>query len=466
MTPRIRSFWKEGLPILGIVLGFIGISILAFASYSRISEFQDHTDWVNHSHQVRFELEQTIFLISAAHAATRGYAIAGDEDFLAAYESARRELPEKISELALLVADNPAQAQNISMLKFDVDHFMALQEHTISLRHNSNTTAPALTYFAEGNGQVSTLDSMRGLVTQMQDLETELMTQREQRITLDTRHTKSLLIFGTAAVYLVFGLTFLILAREVRHRKEADKALIDANNRLQLHTDQLEQANKELEGFSYSISHDLRIPLRAVAGYATILSEDYEEKLDSNGKRLLGVIRENSKRMGVLIDDLLAFSKSGRQALSLVDIDMRALVENTLVEIPQREGSNSTQMIVEELPHAHGDRALLKQVWMNLLSNAVKYSSKTEAANIRVSGTRNEGEVVYAVSDNGVGFDMQYYNKLFGVFQRLHSIDEFPGTGVGLAIVQRIVLRHGGRVWADGTINQGATFYFALPNKE
>jgi len=466
MNPRNRSFWKEMLPIFGIGLGFIGISILAFSSYTHIGEIQDHTGWANHSHQVRFELEQTIFLISAAHAATRGYAIAGNDEFLASYESARRELPEKISELALLVADNPAQTQSISMLKLDVDHIMALQEHTISLRRNGNTAVPALTYFAEGNGQVSALDSMRVLVTQMQDLEAELMAQREQRITLDTRHTKSLLIFGTAGVYLVFGMTFLILGREVRQRKTADRALIEANDALQLHTDQLEQANKDLEGFSYSISHDLRIPLRAVAGYANILSEDYEEKLDSNGKRLLGVIGENSKRMGILIDELLAFSKSGRQALSRTDIDMHAMVENTLAELPQHESSSSTQVVVEELPQAYGDHALLKQVWMNLLSNAFKYSSKAKAPNIRVSGTRNDDEVIYAVRDNGVGFDMQYYNKLFGVFQRLHSIEEFPGTGVGLAIVQRIVIRHGGRVWAEGTINQGATFYFALPNRE
>lgn len=465
MNAQLRSFLETKLPITAMVVGLLGISFLSIASFFSINEFQNHTDWVNHTHHVRFELEQTLFLIGDAQAATRGFAIGGNPEFLVAYEEARRKLPSKISELTAQVSDNLVQARSVTLLKAEVEHVMALQEHTVSLRRDSDTAAPALTFFAEGSDQVAVLDAMRALVTEMQEREVELMLQREQKVVRDARDTKFLIVFGTIAAYLVFGGAFWMLAREVWQRKRADTALLEANNALSRRAGQLEQAYKELESFSYSISHDLRIPLRAVAGFASMLAEDYEEKLDSEGQRLLNVIRENSKRMGVLIDDLLAFSKSGRQALSFTDIDMRALVENVLTEMQHRDRSRDTSVILEALPRAWGDRALLQQVWINLVSNAQKYSSKKEVAEIRISGARNGTETVYAIRDNGVGFDMQYYNKLFGVFQRLHSIDEFPGTGVGLAIVQRIVMRHGGRVWAEGAINQGATFFFALPDK-
>lgn len=464
MTVHHRRFWETKLPVVGIAVGLLGVGFLSFASFSSIDGLQIHAGWVNHTHQVRFELEQTIFLVRDAQAATRGFAIAGTPEFLVPYEEARRQLPAKISGLATQVADNPTQGRNVSLLRIEAEQIMRLLEHTISLRRNNDTAGPALADVAEGRAKVA-VAGLRSLVTEMQEREAELLVQREQKVIVSARYTKLLIVFGTVAAYLVFGGAFWMLVREVRQRQRADKALMAANSELLQHAGQLEQANKELESFSYSISHDLRIPLRAIAGYASMLAEDYQEKLDSEGQRLLGVIRESSKRMGALIDDLLAFSKLGRQAFSLAEIDMRTLVENVLTEMQHRDQPRNQQVALEELPSAWGDRALLQQVWINLISNALKYTSKTEAAEIRISGTRNVDETVYAVRDNGAGFDMQYCNKLFGVFQRLHSADEFPGTGVGLAIVQRIVLRHGGRVWAEGAINQGATFFFALPNK-
>ena len=233
--------------------------------------------------------------------------------------------------------------------------------------------------------------------------------------------------------------------------------------KIELANRQLETANKELESFSYSVSHDLRAPLRAIDGYSRMLEEDYAGKLDEEGRRLFGVIRESSKKMGMLIDDLLAFSRLGRSSISAARIDTGKLVGEGLEELRGHSPDRWPAVTVDPLPPAPGDRTLIRQVWANLLSNAVKFSAKAAAPVIRVCGRTENAEVIFSVQDNGVGFDMRYCDKLFGVFQRLHSTDEFPGTGVGLAIVHRVVSRHGGRVWAEGKPDEGATFYFALP---
>ncbi len=231
-------------------------------------------------------------------------------------------------------------------------------------------------------------------------------------------------------------------------------------------TAELEAANKELEAFSYSVSHDLRAPLRAIDGYTRILVEDYEASLDTEGQRVCGVIRDNTQRMGQLIDDLLAFSRLGRTQMQVASIDMAALVTSVFQELTTSQDRERLDFRVDSLPSALGDPAMIRQVWVNLLSNALKFSAKREQAMIVVSGRAEVGENIYSVGDNGAGFDMKYIDKLFGVFQRLHSQREFEGTGVGLAIVQRIIHRHGGRVWAESQVDQGATFYFTLPQKE
>ena len=227
-------------------------------------------------------------------------------------------------------------------------------------------------------------------------------------------------------------------------------------------TEQLVAANKDLEAFSYSVSHDLRAPLRAVDGFSRILQEDYDDKLDDEGRRVLNVIRNSSQEMGRLIDDLLAFSRLGRSEVSGADVDMGALVRSVLDEM-RRENDRLPEVELRALPPAHGDSALLRQVWINLLSNAAKFSAKADQPRVEVGGYPEGSACVYYVKDNGAGFDMKYYDKLFGVFQRLHRSDEFPGTGVGLAIVQRVVSKHGGKVWAQGAVGQGATFFFTLP---
>lgn len=259
------------------------------------------------------------------------------------------------------------------------------------------------------------------------------------------------------------------LAREVEERNRAEQEVLRLNveleDRVRQRTAQLESANKELEAFSYSVSHDLRAPLRAIDGFAHMLEEDYRGKLDAEGMRLLGVVRASSRRMSQLIDDLLAFSRLGRATINSVTIDMNRLAKEAWDDVQAERQDSFPVFDLKPLPTAPGDRSLLKQVWTNLLSNALKYSSTRSESRIEVSGEENGREYVYCVRDNGVGFDMRFYGKLFGVFQRLHSQQEFTGTGVGLAIVQRVVTRHGGRVWAEGEVGRGAGFYFSLPRE-
>jgi PAS domain S-box-containing protein len=227
-------------------------------------------------------------------------------------------------------------------------------------------------------------------------------------------------------------------------------------------THELELANRELEAFSYSVAHDLRTPLRAVAGYSTILEEDYHDQFDAEGKRLLAELQFNNKKMGDLIDDLLTFSRLGRKPVSKSLIDMKVLITSVLNDMIL----HSVNVTTGTLHPIVGDAALIKQVMINLISNAVKYSSKRKDPRVEIFSEQKDKKVIYSVRDNGVGFDMKYAAKLFGVFQRLHSEEEFHGTGVGLAIVQRIITRHEGTVSTQAKINEGATFSFSLPDAE
>ncbi|MEI1280172.1 ATP-binding protein [Leptospira venezuelensis] len=265
-------------------------------------------------------------------------------------------------------------------------------------------------------------------------------------------------------------LEVIVVHQDITASKEAENEIRLLNNeleeRVRVRTEQLVFANKELESFSYSISHDLRAPIRGISGFTQILMEDYGVNFDAEGKRIIGKILENAKQMGQLVDDLLEFSRLGRTELAEREIPMKELASIVYKELINLESGREIRFEIQDIPNVRADQPAVRQLWVNLISNAIKYTKKIESPIIQIGSMESEEGTVFYVKDNGAGFNMQYYHKLFGVFQRLHSNSEFEGTGVGLAIVKRIASRHGGKVWADSKEGEGATFFFTLPGQD
>lgn len=298
--------------------------------------------------------------------------------------------------------------------------------------------------------------------------ELELMTKKGRKIWVEVREAP--VVRDGKTVAIVGALTDITERKKTeeelkRYREHLENLVKERTAELERINEQLTAANKELEAFSYSVSHDLRAPLRAIDGFSGILFEEYYNKLDDEAKRILNIIRDNTRNMGVLIDDLLTLSRIGRQEIVKSNIEMVGLAKSVSQELTTLETERNINIEIKELPPAYGDPIMIRQVFVNLLSNAIKFTRPRDNAVIEVNGYETDEDLIYYVRDNGVGFDENYKDKLFGVFQRLHSADEFEGTGVGLAIVKRIVNRQGGAVWAEGQVGRGATFYFSLPEK-
>lgn len=248
-----------------------------------------------------------------------------------------------------------------------------------------------------------------------------------------------------------------------KHQQEV--ALYRLNEDLKRKNEALERMNQELEAFSYSVSHDLRSPLRSINGYASILKEEFEDHLEEEAQHLLNKIIRSALKMSNLIDSLLSLSRLGRKQIIDHSIKMNAIIKLVMREFEKIPGRENINFVVKKVPDARGDQELIKQIFINLISNAIKYSSQKNKPEIEIGAMDENGKTIYYVSDNGAGFNMEYQDKLFGVFQRLHSSQQFEGVGIGLAIVKRIVTRHGGDIWAEGKVDEGATFYFTLPQQ-
>jgi light-regulated signal transduction histidine kinase (bacteriophytochrome) len=249
---------------------------------------------------------------------------------------------------------------------------------------------------------------------------------------------------------------------EISERQDTEnlqRALDEANG-------QLEATRQELERFTYSVSHDLRAPLRAIEGFSKILLEDYEGKIDEEGQRYLKILDSSSRKMTRLLDDLLQLSRLGRQEMKPSQIDMRELVLSVWQELHPKGAARPIDFKMDPLPEAWGDATLLRQIWTNLIGNAIKFTARQDRPRIEISGQDEPDRIVYCIKDNGVGFNLKAAGKLFGVFQRLHTEEEFKGSGIGLAITQRLVRRHSGQIWADAKKDEGATFCFSLPRVE
>ena len=440
--------------LAGFAATVVVVVVMGVAAALSIRAFVNASRWVDHTYDVLQNVAdlQTQVQLSELH--TRAYLITGAKSRLADRQQAIRQVDQLMNTTRDLTSDNPLEQKRLADLGNDVTGLQQVQADMIAAR-----VRPQASTNIWHAGMLNTYGRLRqayALLSAMRTTEKQLLNQRLAHAHATAIY--SILIFG-AMVLFMFGIKAYLFRRikdEVRERERMDQALLQT-------TRSLETTNKELESFSYSISHDLRSPLRAVNGFARILETEYGVNLDTEGRRIIDVIVRNSNKMEALINDLLAFSRVGRSPLNDTEINMQELVEKVQGDLRAAGDYPHTRFVVADLPLAEGDPALLSQVWSNLIGNAFKYSSKSESPEVRVDGRVNGREVIYSIHDNGVGFDMRYYRKLFGVFQRLHSDAEFPGTGVGLAITQRIVTRHGGRVWAEAAPEKGATFSFSLP---
>ena len=486
--------------IAGFVLALAIWLTIGTLLYRNTSEQAQEARWLSHTYDALAKTQELLLRLTDAETARRGFVMSGRDRFLSHYSNAVERAYTAFSELRALTGDNPRQQQTCDALQPLVEQRFAVFAESIALQLKPEKDAAAQLRFTEKGQEI--MEYIRRLTAEMDAAERGLLQQRRSGSESRLRRTQQIALAGFFAGSIMLSWVFVLLARENRRRRDAEEALRKANEALELRvqertaeladaleaqrqaeqeikklnekletrvlerTAQLENTNKELEAFSYSVSHDLRAPLRHIDGFTEMLRDDASAVLGERSRRYLETISTSAKRMGALLDDLLVFSRMGRVEMRQTRFAMGRLEEEVLKEMTEELQSRQIEWEIDPLPEVWGDRAMLKQVWVNLLSNAVKYTRPRERAKIQIRCARtSERELQFFVRDNGVGFDMLYSNRLFGMFQRLHHPEEFDGTGIGLANVRRIVHRHGGRTWAEAKVNEGATFYFTLPDR-
>ncbi len=448
-----------------LALGLL-LAIAAYAYDESRREAQART-MVTHTLLVLKQAQELEIAAIVMEADQRAYLISGQTEALAGRDVSHDQAVRLVGELVALVGNNPSQVRRARQSAAALDRRYRVMQETAALAASAGLPAARARFQALGDRSI---EPMRKLLEAVHQEERRLVVVQAQIADRRLARFHLLLVSGTSLAFAILIVTGLALLRELTRAERISMELAEAsslqqalNRELSSQADELLQSNRELESFSYSVSHDLRAPLRHINGYARMLSEDAADQLQPESRRYLQTIIDSARRMGLLIDDLLAFSRLGRKPLARQHVNMQDLVESAVGEI--RTSNNSAVHIdIATLPSVDGDPALLRQVWANLLSNAYKYSApRGDQARIVVAGERKGDQMHYWVGDNGVGFDMRYADKLFGVFQRLHPQDQFEGTGVGLAIVQRIISRHGGKISATAEEGRGACFTFELP---
>ena len=459
-TPKAASSVEDKITA-GFVLAVALLIVIAGFAYRNAHSYVETNERVAHTYEVLGTLSEIESRLNEAESQQRAYLITADNRYLQWRDRVFSEIQKEVVDLRESTADNPVQQQRIPDLEQKIATRRETMEGTRHLRETQGIEAVGQR-IRSGVGPVA-MDSIRTVLSAMETDERRLLALRIGNVKKNADVLLGVFAMAIVVVSLFLGRLMMIIRAQMGARAHAEQAIRNLNSDLQQQSTQLQVANKELESFSYSVSHDLRAPLRAIGGFALMLEEDHGDRLGSEATRYVSVIRNSSNRMGTLIDDLLAFSRLGRQAVAKAELDMNKLVQEVVEEALLHPGGKTPKIEVGVLPPAKADRALLRQVWLNLISNALKYCGKSPNPVITVSGRKEGAENVYSVRDNGAGFSMEYADKLFGVFQRLHGDEEFSGTGVGLAIVRRLVTRHGGRVWAEGAVNEGAVFSFTLP---
>jgi signal transduction histidine kinase len=408
--------------------------------------------WRQHTYQVIGEVRGLLGALTDAETGERGYMLTGDERFLEPYLSGAAAVPAGLARLRALTADNPSQRRRLDVLAPAASAELDGLDRSIARRRALGAAAGSLADRLAGKGR---MDGLRARLAEMEGAETALLAARDRALLASIRRTRLSLLAGAALGIALLAAAFGALAREIGQRQRAEQALRGLNTRL-------ETANHELEDFCHSVSHDLRAPLRAIDGFSQALLEDAGERLAPADHETLGRVRAAAQRMSGLIDDLLRLSRISRTKPAPSEVDLSALAGAVVEELRRGEPARRAVVDIQDGVRALGDGRLLRVALENLLGNAWKFTRRRPEARIAFGAENGAPRPVYFVRDNGAGFDMTYAGKLFGAFQRLHSGRDFEGNGIGLATVARVVHMHGGRIWAEAAVDQGATFRFTL----
>jgi signal transduction histidine kinase len=473
--------------ITGFVVAALLMSFMGFLSWRSTRLAADDADWVSHTYAVMGTLERLARHTADVETGARGFALTGEEPLLAPFESALPLIGSDLDTLHQLTADNPVQQRRLDLLTPQIGAALAFSNQAVTQRRLT-LAVPSPGTFQKGK-QLG--DRLRSTIHDMQADETQLMTRRTGKSKAAKPWTSFIAVIGAFVGVGFLGLAWFTINREIGVSARAQEEISALNAELEKRVDertsalqsserqvrelndeleqrvirrtaQLQASNLELEAFTYSVSHDLRTPLRHISGFSKILVEEFGSTLAPDAQRYLHRIREGTSRMGQLIDDLLNLARIGRKELRRQVTGLNSVVREVISDLnPETEG-RQVEWKVGSLPFVECDPSLMKQVMQNLLSNALKYTRPRASAVIEIGQKQENEQAVVFVRDNGVGFSMKYADKLFGVFQRLHRSEDFEGTGVGLATVQRIIHKHGGRVWVEAELDKGATFYFTI----
>ena len=459
---RIPIIWFRSLTIerrilAGFSLVFIGILVISAVSYRNTNVLIANSGLDTRSHELVQLLSNIDVAMNEAENSHRRYLVTGEALYLQSFQTVVEQKPAFIKYLNDLTQGSPEQQQRVGLLDQMMDRQLNAEAGAITQRDAGGFEA--VRQMALEGAAKRELGAIHEVITAMESYERQALRRRVMESAASTTNTIVLLGIGALLQLVLLASVYYLIRHDITERR---RIATELRRRGEL----LEAANKELESFSYSVSHDLRAPLRHIGGYASLLRKAARTSLDEKAARYLQTISDSAKQMGQLIDDLLVFSRMGRQDMLLTTVNLDQLVKTILYDLRLDLQGREISWTIDTLPAVPGDPAMLRQVFMNLIGNAVKFTKTRPIAKIEVGvDRRTAAEIVIFVRDNGVGFEMQYEKKLFGVFQRLHRADEFEGTGIGLANVRRIVHRHGGRTWARGMVDKGAIFYVALPTR-
>jgi len=460
-TPKTGGLmeWFTHWPIerrvlAGFGLVFAGIVVISAISYRNTAVLIENSRLDTKSHELVQLLDSVGEALGAAESGHRRYLVTGDESYLTSYRAVVEQMPEYLRYLRGLT-EGPEQQARVATLEQLIARQLEAEARAITQREKHGYEG--VRHLALSGAAKNELEGIHRLMMELDSAEQRALHSRVAQSAGSTRNTIALLGLGALLQLVLLASVYFLIHHDVTERRRVA-------TELQSRGELLQAANKELEAFSYSVSHDLRAPLRHIDGYAALLSKAAGEALNDKARRYLQTISDSAKQMGQLIDDLLVFSRMGRQDMLRTTVNLDQLVKTVLHDLRLDLQGRTISWTMHPLPNVLGDPAMLRQVFVNLISNALKFTATRPETKIEIGAVKgSSGEAEVFVRDNGVGFDMQYVNKLFGVFQRLHRNDEFEGTGIGLANVRRIIHRHGGRTWAEGALDQGATFYFSLP---